>query len=81
MVPVDICGKKPVAFLQTIQGERSQNSLLTFSMHSEATGPSDRAYALLRLANDASRGNIPLDYSLSPCAMYCATILVVYDSI
>lgn len=60
MVPVDICGKKPMAFLQTIQGERSQSSLLTFSMHSEATGPRDRVYALLRLANDASGGNIPL---------------------
>lgn len=62
-------------------GQGDLGSLLTFASQSEATNPRDRVYSLLGLANDASEEKIPLDYSLSPCAVYCAAIRVIYGNI
>lgn len=61
--------------------ENSLGSLLTFASQSEATNSRDRVYSLLGLANDVSEESIPLDYSLSPCAVYCAAIRVIYKKI
>lgn len=62
-------------------GKASLGSLLTFSSQSEATNPRDKVYSLLGLTNDVSEEKIPLDYSLSPCDVYCAAIRVVYEGL
>lgn len=62
-------------------GKRSLGSLLTFASQSEATNPRDKVYSLLGLANEVFGETIPLDYSLSPCAVYCAAIRVIYESL
>lgn len=63
------------------EGKRSLGSLLTFASQSEATNPRDRVYSLLGLANDVLGETVPLDYSLSPCAVYCAAIRVIYEKL
>lgn len=62
-------------------GQGNLASLLRFASQSEATNPRDRVYSLLGLANDASEEKIPLDYSLSPCAVYCAAIRLIHENI
>lgn len=55
--------------------------LLYFASESKANDPRDRVYSLLGLANDVSGDDIPPDYSLSPCTVYCAATRVIYKSL
>ena len=63
------------------QQRMSLGSLLTFSSQSACTDPRDRVFSLLGLTNDGSAEEIILNYSFSPCSVYCSAIRAIIKTL